>query len=44
MKTLDNPIKSSAAALAFFMSSAAWVASSADFEAQVPELPEPGAN
>lgn len=37
METQNNTVKSSAAALAFFMSSDAWILSSADLETQVPE-------
>jgi len=40
MKNQNNSMKSSAAALAFFMSAAAWVVSAADLEVLVPEQSE----
>lgn len=43
MQTQNNTIKSSTAALAFFMSAAAWIVSAGDLEAQVPEAAEPTA-
>ena len=41
METQTNPVKNSSAALAFFMSAAAWVDSAAELENQPAEIAEP---